>query len=77
MTILYFTSDFYRTQSLEFRMFTYFCRNAKMISIEIVLCIGGRRMKRKFNITGSCSPQRHYMVRLDSRLEKIKENFID
>ncbi|MDE7273079.1 MAG: ATP-binding protein [Lachnospiraceae bacterium] len=34
-------------------------------------------MKRRFNITGSCSPERHYMVRLDSRLEKIKENFVD
>ena len=34
-------------------------------------------MKRRFNITGSCSSKRHYMVRLDSRLEKIKENFVD
>lgn len=30
---------------------------------------GGERMKRRFNITGSCSPERHYMVRLDDRLK--------
>ena len=34
-------------------------------------------MKRRFNVTGSCSPQRHYMVRLDDRLEKIKEDYVD
>lgn len=34
-------------------------------------------MKRRFNITGSCNPQRHYMVRLDSRLKQIKENYVD
>ena len=34
-------------------------------------------MKRRFNVTGSCSPQRHYMVRLDDRLKKIKEDYID
>ncbi len=34
-------------------------------------------MKRKFNITGACIPERHYMVRLDNRLEKIKEDFVD
>ena len=34
-------------------------------------------MKRRFNVTGSCSPQRHYMVRLDDRLKKIKQNFVD
>ena len=34
-------------------------------------------MRRRFNITGSCSPQRHYMVQLDNRLEKIKEDFVD
>lgn len=34
-------------------------------------------MKRRFNITGSCSPQRHYMVRLDERLKKIKEDYVD
>ena len=27
-------------------------------------------MKRRFNVTGSCTPQRHYMVRLDDRHEK-------
>lgn len=34
-------------------------------------------MKRRFNVTGSCSPKWHYMVRLDSRLEEIRENFVD
>lgn len=34
-------------------------------------------MKRRFNVTGSCSPQRHYMVRIDDRLKKIKEDFVD
>ena len=34
-------------------------------------------MKRRFNVTGSCSPQRHYMVRLDDRLKKIKEDYVD
>lgn len=34
-------------------------------------------MKRRFNITGSCSPERHYMVRLDDRLKKIKEGLVD
>lgn len=30
-------------------------------------------MKRYFNITGSCNPQEHYMVNLDSRLAEIKK----
>ena len=34
-------------------------------------------MKRRFNVTGSCDPQRHYMVRLDDRLKKIKEDYVD
>ncbi len=34
-------------------------------------------MKRRFNVTGSCNPQRHYMVRLDDRLKKIKEDYVD
>ncbi len=34
-------------------------------------------MKRKFNITGSCNPQRHYMVSIDDRLKKIKQNYVD
>ncbi len=29
-------------------------------------------MRRRFNITGLCSPERHYMVRLDDRLKKDK-----
>ena len=34
-------------------------------------------MKRKFNTTGSCNPQRHYMVKLNDRLKEIKENLVD
>lgn len=34
-------------------------------------------MRRRFNITGSCNPQRHYMVRLGDRLRKIKEDYVD
>ncbi|MDE7417587.1 MAG: ATP-binding protein [Lachnospiraceae bacterium] len=34
-------------------------------------------MKRRFNVTGSCNPQRHYMVRLDDRVKKIKEDYVD
>lgn len=34
-------------------------------------------MNRRFNITGSCNPQKHYMVRLDDRLKKIKEDYVD
>lgn len=34
-------------------------------------------MKRRFNITGLCTSQRHYMVRLDGRLKKIKEDLVD
>ena len=34
-------------------------------------------MKRKFNTAGSCNPQRHYMVSLDDRVKKIKENYVD
>ncbi len=34
-------------------------------------------MKRRFNVTGSCNPQWHYMVRLDDRVKKIKEEYVD
>ncbi|MDE7479158.1 MAG: ATP-binding protein [Lachnospiraceae bacterium] len=34
-------------------------------------------MRRRFNITGSCNPQRHYMVKLDDRLKRIQESYID
>ena len=34
-------------------------------------------MRRRFNIEGSCNPLRHYMVRLDKRLKKIKEDYVD
>lgn len=34
-------------------------------------------MTRRFNTTGSCDPQRHYMVRLEGRLKRIKEYYVD
>ena len=34
-------------------------------------------MKRRFNVTGSCDPRRHYMVDLSERLKKIKEDYVD
>lgn len=34
-------------------------------------------MKRRFNVTGACNPQQHYMVRLDDRVKKIKEDYVD
>lgn len=34
-------------------------------------------MKRRFNITGSCNPQKHYMVCLEDRMKTIKENYVD
>ena len=34
-------------------------------------------MKRRFNINGSCNPTRDYMVDIDDRLKKIKENYVD
>ncbi len=34
-------------------------------------------MERRFNITGFCNPQKHYMVMLDDRLRKIKETYVD
>lgn len=34
-------------------------------------------MKRRFNITGSCNPQRHYMICLNDRLRRIKEDYVD
>lgn len=34
-------------------------------------------MKRRFNVTGCCNPQWHYMVRLDDRVKKIKEDYVD
>ena len=34
-------------------------------------------MARRFNITGFCNPQKHYMVRLDDRLKIIKETYVD
>ena len=34
-------------------------------------------MRRYFNTEGWCSPDRHYMVRLDERLDKIKRLYVD
>lgn len=34
-------------------------------------------MKRRFNITGSCIPERHYMVKLDDRMKQIREDYIE
>ena len=34
-------------------------------------------MNRKFNITGSCNRKKHYMVKLDERLKRIKEEYVD
>ena len=39
--------------------------------------MGCNRMMRRFNITGFCNPQRHYMIKLGDRLKKIKEDYID
>lgn len=35
------------------------------------------RVKRKFNVTGFCIQQKHYMVKLDDRLKKIREEYVD
>ncbi len=34
-------------------------------------------MRRRFNTTGSFSVDKHYMVRLDDRLKKIKDDYVD
>ena len=34
-------------------------------------------MERYFNTEGQCNPDIHYMVRLEERLKKIKERFVD
>lgn len=34
-------------------------------------------MKRRFNITGSYNQRKHYMVNLDERLKRIKEEYVD
>lgn len=34
-------------------------------------------MRRYFNTEGQCEPDMHYMVRLDDRLKKIKERYVD
>lgn len=30
-------------------------------------------MGKKFNVTGTCIPERHYMVDISSKLERISE----
>ena len=39
--------------------------------------VGGDAMDRYFNTEGLCDPAVHYMVRLDDRLNRIKQSFID
>ena len=34
-------------------------------------------MKRYFNTEGQCIPENHYMVRLDQRIKKIKEQYVE
>ena len=34
-------------------------------------------MKRRFNVTGFCDPQKHYMVNLDDRIKRIQEDYVD
>lgn len=34
-------------------------------------------MRRRFNVTGVCNPQKHYMVKLDDRLKKIREDYVE
>lgn len=34
-------------------------------------------MKRYFNTEGQCDPKMHYMVHLDERLDKIKQQYVD
>lgn len=35
------------------------------------------KAKRRFNTEGYCDPEIHYMVRLDERLQKIREQYVD
>lgn len=32
---------------------------------------------RKFNTEGQCNPKRHYMIRLDKRIQKIREQYVE
>ncbi|MDR3364573.1 MAG: ATP-binding protein, partial [Clostridiales Family XIII bacterium] len=36
----------------------------------------GLGIRRKFNITGSCNPDRHYMVNVDAKIEAIVRDYI-
>ena len=62
-------------QAFQVNLFTYVGHNVKMV-IQIQVW-RDREMRRRFNITGSCNPQRHYMVDLDDRLKRIKEDYVD
>ena len=33
-------------------------------------------MARKFNTEGQCNPDIHYMVRLEERMRKIKDQYV-
>lgn len=37
----------------------------------------GTGMRRYFNTEGQCDPEMHYMVRLDDKLERINQFFVD
>ena len=51
--------------------FQFFCGIISITSKS--RCERVMTMERIFNITGSCNPQQHYMVNLDSRLAEIKK----
>ncbi len=38
---------------------------------------GQEEKNEAFNTEGQCEPEIHYMVRLDERLKRIKDQFID
>jgi hypothetical protein len=38
--------------------------------------LDGLEIRRKFNITGSCNPDRHYMVDVDAKIEAIVQDYI-
>ena len=36
-----------------------------------------QKMQRYFNTEGRCRPDLHYMVRIDERLKRIRQRFVD
>lgn len=48
-----------------------------MTEASDILNSRGGNMERYFNTEGRCRPDLHYMVRLDDRLRKMKEQFVD